>query len=392
MTKKNWLSRAFGFQAPAPATMPGLADNSQRSGWAQPFYLYNGNLYGSAAVSEYEVVTQEGMLSLPAVDRCLTLISNAVGMMLASGHVYTATGVEIPKPEVLAYPNRLYGSPFEFYSEMVATLLIYGNWLAIKVDNQLVPIHPSQVTCITGDDGYPTYRIGDLTLTYDDVLHIRGFTLPGSWWGIGVIEKQRLALSGSINMAKYARSTYRTGAVPTAVVTLGTKHADDSILQELNQSWQETFGNGARKPVFIADGMSITPLSWSPEDAEFLESRKFNIAEIALMFGLDPSDLSASVSSGTTQTYGNIGQRNLERVKFSYGPWMIRVEQAVSNRLLSNGDYFIGNPEYLLRMDTQTRYEAYKVATEMGLMNVAEIRELEGLPPLNPPQGTDNVN
>jgi len=144
--------------------------------------------------------------------------------------------------------------------------------------------------------------------------------------------------------------------------------------------WQGAFGSGQRRPAVLSQLFDFQPLTWSPEDAQFLEARQFSVAEMCLMFGLSPSDLDASVG-GTSITYQNIQDRQIARVTDSFGPWMRRFEEAWSD--LTPGSQEVRfNVERLLRTDTKGRYEAHALALDKGFLTVDEVRAIEGRLPL----------
>lgn len=367
-----------------PATVPGYAQGATSS--YNPFYLYNGQLYNNYQLPN--TVTQEGLLGLPAAWACVNLIAHAGATMLASGDVYDPAGNEVlPRPEVCSLPNAYYGSSYEYWYEAIATLIMYGNYVGLVYEGQVVPVHPSLVECRISDMGFPVYRIGNEIYHYEDVLHVRGLTQPGTWWGQGVIQAQRAALAASVNMQNHAATTYSSGAIPTAVIKLDAKNVPAGTLEQVGQDWQNSFGNGNRKPVVLPQGIDVMPLAWTPEDAQFLQSRQFNVAEIALMFGVSPVDLTATIG-GQNLTYANISEVNIERVKRSFAPWVIRFEQAWK-KLMPLGYSFVANPESLLRMDTKSRYESYQIALSSGWLTVDEVRRLENLTPMGTPNALE---
>ena len=205
--------------------------------------------------------------------------------------------------------------------------------------------------------------------------------MPGSWNGLGVIEAQRKALATSVDMQNYQSTTFSSGGVPSAVISLDAKNVPTETLIQVGEDWQAAFGSGNRKPVVLSQGMTVAPIAWSPLDAQFLESRQFDIAEIALMFGLNPTDLTATIG-GSNLTYANVSDANQERVKRSYAPWTMRIESAWS-RLLPQGNRLVANPEAILRMSTAERYASYTTALGAGFMTIDEVRALEHLPPMN---------
>lgn len=374
------LFSVFKTRASLPVALPDLpATQSTVSSAYQPFYLYNGNLLTTNTASN-PVLTQQGLVGLPAAWASVNLISNACATMLASGDVYDPMGSEVlPTPAVCRYPNPMYGS-YEFWHEVIATLLIYGNYVGVLYEGNVVPVHPSNVECRISNAGFPVYKIGDNLYSHEDILHVRGFTMPGTWYGIGAIEAHRKQLAASVNMQSYSSSTFQTGSVPTSVIKLDAKNVPQETLTQVGEDWQNAFGYGQRKPVVLPQGLDVQPLAWSPIDSQFIEAAKLDIAQTALIFGLDPSVLGASIG-GASLTYANLTQANMALIQRSFAPWTIRVEQAWK-KVLPEGFTFQANPEALLRMDTSSRYAAYTTALGAGFMTVAEVRALEDLAPL----------
>ncbi|MBB6335017.1 HK97 family phage portal protein [Schaalia hyovaginalis] len=158
----------------------------------------------------------------------------------------------------------------------------------------------------------------------------------------------------------------------------------------MRESWTATFG-GARngnKIAVLEEGMKYTPISVSPEQAQFLQTRKFQMGEIARIFRIPPhmiGDLDKS-------SFSNIEQQSLEFVKYTLDPWVIRWEQALTKTLLDprdTGVFVKFNLEGLLRGDYASRMQGYAVARQNGWMSANDIRELENLDRIKPEDGGD---
>ena len=159
----------------------------------------------------------------------------------------------------------------------------------------------------------------------------------------------------------------------------------------VRESWQATFG-GARngnKIAVLEEGMKYTPISVSPEQAQFLETRKFQINEIARIFRIPPHMIGDLEKS----SFSNIEQQSLEFVKYTLDPWVIRFEQAITKTLLSPREkpqiYVKFNLEGLLRGDYESRMNGYAVARQNGWMSANDIRELENLDKIPAEAGGD---
>ena len=159
----------------------------------------------------------------------------------------------------------------------------------------------------------------------------------------------------------------------------------------VREAWQSQFGGSGNsgKVAVLEEGMKYTPISISPEQAQFLETRKFQINEIARIFRVPPH----MVGDLEKSSFSNIEQQSLEFVKYTLDPWVVRWEQSLSRSLLSEDEkkqyFFKFNLEGLLRGDYQSRMNGYAIARQNGWMSANDIRELEDLDKLSPEQGGD---
>lgn len=335
-------------------------------------------------------LSEGGLLGLPAAWRAVNLRSNAVAMMMRHAHVIDeATDTRIETPLIVSRPNVFYGS-FNFWSEVVSTVIIQGNYVALitEVDSdgnplQVTPIHPGNVS-VDLSSGFPVYRIAENTYSWRQVVHVRGLTVPGSYWGIGVLAAHMRGLTTAYDQQTYAKTSYSSGGAPSGIISIDTQGAafpGDDELSRIGSQWDSQHGAGTRKIAIMPNGLKFQPIQWTPEEMQFLASRQFGIAEMALMFNLDPTDLSASIG-GQSMTYANIEQREISRNVNTYSADLHRIEDAWSD-LLPGEQCVYGNPEALLRMDTKTRYEAHAIGISSGFETIDEARALENRKPLD---------
>ena len=177
-------------------------------------------------------------------------------------------------------------------------------------------------------------------------------------------------------------SIRRNGSRNARKITKGAK---------VRESWNTTFGGSgnAGKVAVLEEGMKYTPISISPEQAQFLETRKFQINEIARIFRVPPH----MVGDLEKSSFSNIEQQSLEFVKYTLDPWVIRWEQSLSRALFSKDEkrsyFFKFNVEGLLRGDYQSRMTGYATARQNGWMSANDIRELENLDRIPSEDGGD---
>ena len=226
------------------------------------------------------------------------------------------------------------------------------------------------------DSDAHTGKSGNVTLKPSDVLHIPGLGFDGLV-GYSPIAMAKNAIGLSIATEEYGARFFANGATPGGILEFpGTVKNPESI----RESWNKGFsGNNAHKVAILEEGMKYTPISISPEQAQFLETRKFQIDEIARIFRVPPH----MVGDLEKSSFSNIEQQSLEFVKYTLEPWIIRWEQSLNRALLSETekpDYFVKfNVDGLLRGDYQSRMNGYAIARQNGWMSANDIRSLEQL-------------
>lgn len=357
--------------------------------WGSPLWrIVNG-----AVVDDVRLpVTSMTVSGLVGAWAATQRIANACASMLAEADAYDGNGNELePTPTVLADPCAGYDA-HSFWKEAVLTLLLHGNWIGLGSDfdpvtgypRQVVPVHPESVSAHWDADGWAIYEIGAEKFSPDEIVHVRhGLSVPGQIKAIGVVEAHRRGLGAALDLQSMSGSVWRQGGVPSGVVQLDTPTPTQDQVSIVKQSWMNAIG-GQRTVAVTGKSMSYTPITWSAQDAEFLSSRQFSIAEAALLWGLRPEDLGSSfgASSGAV-TYGNRSDDSLQRITDSYMPVCVGFEQAWS-RLLPGRNCVRADIEALMRSTPRERIELLKLKLDAGLITLDEARAEEGLPPLPP--------
>ena len=196
------------------------------------------------------------------------------------------------------------------------------------------------------------------------------------------------AIGMAIACEEYGAKFFAHGAAPSGVLEHPGTLKDPSRVRE---SWQATFGGSSNsgKVAVLEEGMKYTPISVPPEQAQFLETRKFQINEIARIFRIPPH----MVGDLEKSSFSNIEQQSLEFVKYTLDPWVSRWEQAMTKVLFSEEEkqhFSIKfNVDGLLRGDYQSRMNGYAIARQNGWMSANDIRRLEELDPLPAEAGGD---
>ena len=239
----------------------------------------------------------------------------------------------------------------------------------------------------TSTEDAPTMKGVTVNLPPSDVLHIPGLGFDGLV-GYSPIAMAKNAIGMAIACEEYGAKFFANGAAPGGVLEHPGTIKDP---QRVRESWQSTFGGSANsnKIAVLEEGMKYTPIGISPEQAQFLETRKFQVNEIARIFRVPPH----MVGDLEKSSFSNIEQQSLEFVKYTLDPWVIRWEQTIHRSLLlpdEKSQYFVKfNLEGLLRGDYQSRMNGYAIGRQNGWMSANDIRELENLDRIPAEEGGD---
>lgn len=330
-------------------------------------------------------------MRLSAVFACLRLLSEAISTLPLDTFVREG-GTRRPyrpRPDYLSF-NPPQGSRVEYLSSLMLSLLTAGNAFVLTPRDRLgVPVDLVVVdpACVTVDrvDGQVRYRIGDRI--YDprtELLHIKGMTMPGDPLGLSPIAYARETIGLGLAAQRFGASFFDNGALPGAVIEAPgdfKQEAADRFKAMWNAKHQGV--TNANKVGVLTGGAKLTKVSIAPNDAQFLETRQFQVPDIARIFGVPPH-LIADASNSTSWGSG-LAEQNLAFGQFSLRPWIERIEDAHGRLLTSHGleRVFVKlNMDALLRPALKDRYEAAVAGIGAGFLTINEQRSLEDLPPV----------
>lgn len=327
-------------------------------------------------------------LQLLAVYGSVRMISDGISTMPIDVFRRKADGTseELTTPPWIAEP--MLGVPFaEWCSQVVTSLLLDGNsYIAVMRNDrnvivELIPLANDSVKVLR-QGGRKVYTVNAQPY-HGEIVHIKAMMLAGQDVGLSPIEYARQTIGLGIAAEKFGAQFFDGPGMMPGVIEM-PKPAQPGIMAETAKAWQKFRRNGGMGlPGVLQDGATWKPTGITNESAQFLATRQWSAAEIiGQMFLLDPTDLGVPVV-GTSLTYANLEQRNARRLQVSFLPWMIRVENALS-ALLFNPRYMRFNPAALVRGDTKTQYEAFRIGLGDGVpfLQVDEVREKLDLSPM----------
>ena len=345
------------------------------------------NVFGGTPTDSGVSVSEMSAFGVATFWRCaMTLAGLVAGFPLK---VYEADDkAEIPAP-ALSHPAS--GTAYEQWETVMLHLLAWGNAYMQKVRNglgkvvDLVPIHPARVRIdivaghkvfvVTNPAGAPT------PYTTAEIMHIPGPSVDGIK-GLGVVAMARQSIGIGMAADAMAAKLFGNGSLISGMLTTDRVLKPDEA-QALKQRWKDTIAGSshAHDVAVMGAGTKFQPLSMSPTDSQFLQSRQWQALEICRWFGMPPH-LAMLVDKSTSWGTG-IEQQNIGLLKFTVRPWTYRIEQRVTLEIVGpDSQYAEFETDDLLKADTPTRYAAYQSAIMTGWMTRNEARRRENLPPL----------
>ena len=365
-----------------------------KNSYDSPSYTY---LFGRSNAGKR--VTDKTALQHIVVYACVRVLSEAVAQLPLHVYRYTDNGKERVPQHPLYFllhdqPNPEMTS-FVFRETLMSHLLIYGNAYAQIIRNGrgevvgLYPLSPDKVRVDRDDKNrliyiYSRYdeanpnvkEQGEIILKSENVLHIPGLGFDGLV-GYSPIAMAKNALGISLACEEYGASFFANGASPSGILEHPGVIKDP---EKIRNAWQYAYGSGnSHKVAVLEEGMKYQPIAIPNNEAQFLETRKFQIEEIARLYRV-PLHMIGDLEHAT---FSNVEHLSLDFVKYSLDPWLVRWEQNMQKDLLSDsekGQYFIRfNVEGLLRGDYASRMQGYATARQNGWLSANDIRELEDM-------------
>ena len=296
---------------------------------------------------------------------------------------------EHPLYRLLQIAPNGWQTPFEFREMMMGHVLLRGNAYAYKnVDRagtvvELIPLNPTRVEAKHGQNGV-VYEFRDktgqkTTFPAEFIFHLKGYASDGLT-GVSPIAEAREAVGLAVAAEEFGARSFANDAQPAGVLEHPAKLGEEA-LSNLRDSIKANHAGvqNARKYMILEEGMKWTKIGMTPNDTQFIETRKFQIEEIARIFRVPPH----LIGHLERATFSNIEHQGLEFVTHTILPWLRRWEQAINARLMTPRESETYYCEFLvdalLRGDISTRYSAYATGRQWGWLSVNDIRKRENM-------------
>ena len=350
-------------------------------------FFFGGTTSGKA-------VTERSAMRMTAVYACVRILSEAIAGLPLHLYRYKKDGgkekaVDHPLYLLLHDEPNSEMSSFVFRETLMTHLLLWGNAYAQIIRNgkgeviELYPLLPDKMEVYRSDiTGEIYYIYTDTkgqrhTLSNIEILHIPGLGYDGLI-GYSPIAMTKNAIGLSIAAEEYGARFFANSANPSGVLEHPGVLKDP---RKLRESWNEVYGgtSNSHRVAVLEEGVTFKAISIPPNEAQFLETRKFQINEICRIFRVPPH----MVADLEKSSFSNIEQQSLDFIVNTIRPWLVRIEQSICQKLLSvneKGIYFVKfNVDGMLRGDFASRMNGYAIARQNGWMSTNDIRELEDM-------------
>lgn len=332
-------------------------------------------------------VGTDSALRLGAVWRSVNLIADLVAGFPVDPFRRQA-GVRIPiepAPTILTDP-----SPgmldLDWRRTVLVSWLLRGNaaGLVSSTDRLGYPTgielaHPDELT-IAKDRGRYRYRLAGREhelWPLGDLWHVPAFTFPGSRVGLSPISYAAESIGLGIAVRQFGSQWFRDGGHPTGILTTEQEVGPDLARLIKNRFLDAT--RGSREPAVLGAGVAYNAIQISPDDSQFLETTRANVADVSRYFGVPPELIGGE--SGGSLTYANVEQRALDLLTYTVSSWVLRLEKSLT-ALMPRGQYAKLNVDSLLRTSLVDRMHAHEVAIRNGIRSRNEVRAIEDEPPI----------
>ena len=342
------------------------------------------------------MVDESVMLSGTAVLQGIRIISEGVGMLplvlyrrlergkaRATEHSLYARLHRNPNPEQTIA---------EFKERMQASAIVYGRayaQLVLRGDGQVAEMwqlysHRMRREKKNGVVRYLyTTDNGVSVLRPEEVFQINGFNLNGIM-GLKLLEVGGETIGHGEALRRYGSKLFRNGALSRGFMSTAGKLSPEAA-QRRSEEISAQYGGleNSHKIAIFGEKMEWQNMGIPPNDAQWIESRRFNVLEVARLLNIKPHLLMDLERA----TFSNIEAQGEEHVRYTLNPWLVKWEERISLDMLpeaERGTYFAEfMRDALLRGDTIARFQAYQIGIQSGIMTRNEVREKENLNPLD---------
>jgi HK97 family phage portal protein len=355
------------------------AASEQRAITGLPFSY--GDVLSSPAV------TQERALSLGPVFASVRLLADEISTLPIKA--YRRVGDDrqpMPNLPQLFAQMEDDGTLTDWFHECVTSLALRGNAYGyvtardgMQFPTAVMWLNPGDVDCDDRNPAAPVWYWQGRRILTEDLLHIPWFKIPGRVRGLSPIEAYATMVDTGLQAQAYANGWFAAGGVPPGKM----KNSAKAVGQEEAEIVRDRLVAAikSRRPIVYGSDWDYEPITIPPEQAQFVQTMRMNATQIAAIYGIPPEEIGGE--AGGSLTYNTVEQNSIRLSSRTLRPWLVRLERKFFS-ILPSRQYVKFNADAMVRADIKTRYEAYQIAANIGLLSDDEMRALEDRQPLPP--------
>lgn len=363
--------------------------------WTSPLWRWDTG--GPTHPSRAGVLGTDGALRLAPVYACVRVLADGVAKLPLQQYRDLGTRkVKIPAGQLLSKPSA-YGNLYDWLFIGMTSLALHGNAYGLITgrDGYGYPtsiewLPPGNIDVIDSEPWNPAqtrfYYFGR-EVPRNDLLHVRAFALPGRTEAVSPLRSFQMLIESGEQALNYGTGWYRSGGFPPGTFQNTQYEVEPEQSNEIKSRLVRAMRN--REPLVYGRDWEYKPIAVPPNEAQFVQAMQLNATQIASVYGVQPRK--AGGIHGDSQTYSNVEMDQLVEVTDTLDPWLIRFESALAD-CVPTSQYVSFNRDARIRHDLQARYNAYRTARDIGLLNVNEIRDLEEREPLPKPVDADDYD
>lgn len=336
------------------------------------------------------IATASSALTLSAFYNAVDQISNDIAKLPKS--VFKKDGnsreryADHPLNYLIATEPSSLMTAFDFWKAIVVQVILKGNCYvriyrnSFGVEEKLIIQEGYNVDVKRVNDELFYVIEGEVFLS-SDILHFKAFSIDGIM-GVSVIKWAAYNLGVNLDAQKYASTIYNDRGIGYGVIE-SDKQVQNDAKKLISEGFTKKMAEKNKFKVPVLDeGLKYKSISVTPEEAQFLETNKYSVTEIARWLNIAPHKL----KDLTNANYSNIQAQSIEHVQDSLLPWTTRIEQELNRKVFARESaeslYVKFNEKVLLRGDLEARQRFYSAMVYAGIMTRNEVRALEDLNPL----------
>lgn len=329
--------------------------------------------------------TSASLSVIPVFAAC-RLISDSIATLPLQA--YRKTNDErqpIPLPGVFAKDTRI-----EWIQQALMSLLLHGNaygWVVQRAGDgtplTVIWLNPERVV-IDESGPLPIFRYNGREISANDIKHIPAYSIPGTIKGVSPIGACSLLTDTGAVTQKMMHDWFAGRAVPGVIAKNEAMALDPAVADIASDRLRAKLKNG--EPFVTGKDWTIEFMKMPADDAGFVASAKLNATQVASIYGIPPEMIGGE--TGSSLTYSTVELNLINFATFTLRPWLAKLEQEFSS-WIHMPRFVKFNVDAMIRVDTKTRYDVHKIARDIGLNNIDELRKLEDLPPLPDGKGED---